>query len=136
MTAAHDAARAPRVGCDLQAVAPVAEAIAHRGERYLRAVLAPEEVSALTAGGGAPSAESVAGRFAAKEAVLKVLRPGTRDAVAWPQIVIRSDAHGVPAVQLRGEAALLADRAGLRHWSLSTSHDGGFAMAVACATAQ
>ncbi|HBH55344.1 MAG TPA: holo-ACP synthase, partial [Kocuria sp.] len=40
----------PRVGCDLQAVAPVAEAIAHRGERYLRAVLAPEEVSALTAG--------------------------------------------------------------------------------------
>ncbi|HAG63270.1 MAG TPA: holo-ACP synthase, partial [Kocuria sp.] len=39
-------------------------------------------------------------------------------------------------VQLRGEAALLADRAGLRHWSLSTSHDGGFAMAVACATVQ
>lgn len=133
---AVDAAVAPRVGCDLQGVAPVAESIARQGERYLRAVLAPEEIAELTRSGAAkPSAESVAGRFAAKEAVLKVLRPSQEDAVPWPEIVLRTDAHGAPGVQLRGTAARLAGEAGLGGWSISTSHDGGFALAVALATA-
>lgn len=125
---------APRTGCDLQAVAPVAESLERRGERYLRAVFSPEEVADLTRGGErAPSAESVAGRFAAKEAVMKVLRPGGDDAVPWPHIMIRPGAHGEPAVQLRDAARLLAHRRGLREWSVTTSHDGGFAMAVALA---
>ncbi|CAL8896344.1 holo-ACP synthase [Kocuria varians] len=136
MSAAQGAAGAPRVGCDLQGVAPVAESLARRGERYLRAVLAPEEIAELTRpGAAAPSAESVAGRFAAKEAVLKVLRPAPEDAVPWPHVMVRTDARGAPHVQLRGQAARLAREAGLRHWSVSTSHDGGFALAVALATA-
>ncbi|MBX7556490.1 hypothetical protein K1Y78_53650 [Streptomyces sp. tea 10] len=65
--------------------------------------------------------------------MLKVLRPSADDAVAWPQIMIRSDAHGAPRVELRGTAARLARGAGLGAWSVSTSHDGGFAMAVALA---
>lgn len=135
MSAAHDAARGPRVGCDLQGVAPVAEALAQRGGRYLRAVFAPEEIAELTGSSELPAAESVAGRFAAKEAVLKVLRPGVEDAVAWPQIMIRTGPGGVPEVRLRGTAARLAERGGVGSWSVSTSHDAGFAMAVACATA-
>lgn len=124
-----------RVGCDLQAVAPVAEALAHRGRRYLRAVCAPEEVQDLTGGGtGLPAPESVAGRFAAKEAVLKILRPRREDAVPWPHILIRPGAGGEPRVQLRGTARRLARQAGLEGWSVSTSHDGPFAMAVAVAT--
>lgn len=124
----------PCVGCDLQEVAPVAEALAQRGQRYLRALFAPEEIADLTRPDGRPlAAESVAGRFAAKEAVLKVLRPSADDAVAWPQIMIRADAHGAPRVELRGTAARLARGAGLGAWSVSTSHDGGFAMAVALA---
>ncbi|RLY91587.1 holo-ACP synthase [Kocuria tytonicola] len=124
-----------RVGCDLQAVAPVAQALAHRGRRYLRAVCAPEEVQDLTGGGaGMPAPESVAGRFAAKEAVLKVLRPEPDDAVPWPHILIRSGPGGEPRVQLRGTAQRLARQAGLEGWSVSISHDGPFAMAVAVAT--
>ena len=123
-----------RVGCDLQAVAPVAQALAHRGRRYLRAVCAPEEVQDLTGGGAAmPAPESLAGRFAAKEAVLKILAPGREDAVPWPHILIRPGAGGEPRVQLRGAAQRLAREAGLQGWSISTSHDGPFAMAVAVA---
>lgn len=123
-----------RVGCDLQAVAPVAEALAQRGERYLRAVFSPEEIADLTAGGvGTASVESVAGRFAAKEAVVKVLRPAREDAVPWPHVTIRSGDGGAPRVALEGEARRLARRAGLADWSVSTSHDGPFAMAVAVA---
>ena len=128
------AAAAPRVGCDLQALTPVAEALERSGERYLRAVFDPAEIADLTRGGEcAPSAESVAGRFAAKEAVMKVLRPGGEDAVPWPHIMIRSGTHGEPAVQLRDSARQLARRGGLGQWSVTTSHDGGFAMAVALA---
>ena len=122
----------PRVGCDLQQVAPVARALAQHGQRYLRTLFAAEEIADLTA---PPAAESVAGRFAAKEAVLKVLRPGAHDAVAWPHILIRSNAHGAPHVELQGTAARLAREAGLGSWSVSVSHDGGFAMAVAVALA-
>ncbi|MDO4919822.1 holo-ACP synthase [Kocuria sp.] len=124
----------PRMGCDLQAVAPVAEALDARGARYLAAVFAPEEVAELTRSGQrAASAESVAGRFAAKEAVMKALAPGRDDAVPWPHIVIRAGSHGEPRVQLRDAARRLARRRGVEQWSVSTSHDGGFAMAVALA---
>lgn len=122
----------PVVGCDLQEIAPVAEAMRRHGARYLRAVLAAEELAHLSAG-GPPEPASVAGRFAAKEAIFKTLRPDSDDAVSWPSIVIRTDASGAPHVHLTGQAALLSARRGIHAWSVSTSHDGGYAMA--CVTA-
>lgn len=122
-----------RVGCDLQAVAPVAESISRAGERYLRAIFGPEEHSHLMRRRRGPAPESVAARFAAKEAVLKVLAPEADDPVPWPSITVRTLAGGAPSIALTGLAADLAERRGLSNWSLSMSHDGDYALAVALA---
>lgn len=121
-----------RIGCDLQEVAAVERALAAFGDRYLRRVYTAGE-RADTAGSDAP--RRLAARFAAKEAVLKVLRPAPTDAVPWTDIDIRSSARG-PRVVLRGSAARLAAQAGLGPLDVSLSHEGPLALAIAAASAR
>lgn len=118
-----------RIGCDLQQVAEVERALAEFGDRYLDRVYTPGE-RADVAGADAP--RRLAARFAAKEAVLKVLRPAPTDAVPWTDIDIRSTARG-PRVTLSGTAARLAAAAGLGPVDVSLSHEGPLALAVAAA---
>ena len=66
--------------------------------------------------------EHLAGRFAAKEAVLKVLGTGWRGKIAWTDIEITRDPSGQPAVCLGGECAEIADRIGINRWHVSISH--------------
>jgi holo-[acyl-carrier protein] synthase len=67
-------------------------------------------------------AEHLAGRFAAKEAVLKVLGTGWRGGIAWTDVeVVRLDS-GQPAVRLSGECARIAAERGITRWHLSISH--------------
>lgn len=120
-----------RIGCDLQQVAEVERALAEFGERYLRRVYTDGERADVA---GPDSARRLAARFAAKEAVLKVLRPAPTDAVPWTDIDIRSTSRG-PRVTLRGDAARLAADAGLGPLDVSLSHDGPLALAVAAASA-
>jgi holo-[acyl-carrier protein] synthase len=119
-----------RIGCDVHPISEIAESIELFGERYLGRVFTPAE-RAQTAG---PMAlERLAGRFAAKEAVLKVLRvPGT-SAVPWQSIEVRTGRNGVPFVVLTGTAREIAERQGISRIDISLSHDGGVAMAVAAA---
>jgi holo-[acyl-carrier protein] synthase len=74
---------------------------------------------------------SLAGRFAAKEAVIKAL--GESTGVRWHDRVVVSDALGNPAVQLSGAAAALAAARGITSWHLSMSHDAGAAVAMVVA---
>lgn len=131
--AEHARESLPSVGCDIQAVPPVRESMARMGERYVRAVLAPGELAELRARSSAVPPESVAARFAAKEAVLKTLRPSAHDAVAWPHIAVHTEANGAPQLTLTGGAAALAARRNITAWSVSLSHDGDYAMAVTLA---
>ena len=72
---------------------------------------------------GAPS--SLAGRFAAKEAVAKALGTGIwRHDITWTDIEVRRDpASGAPVLTLHNAAAAYAQQLGLDEWSLSLSHD-------------
>ena len=79
----------------------------------------------------ADAAERLAGRFAAKEAVMKALGTGWAGGVAWKGIEILG--NGAPRVKLTGKAARRASVLGIRRWHLSMSHDGGYAVAVAVA---
>ncbi len=74
--------------------------------------------------------ESLAARFAAKEAVAKVLgAPG----LAWVEAeVVRLD-NGAPSLVLHGQALALATSRGIAHWHLSLSHDAGIATAFVVA---
>jgi holo-[acyl-carrier protein] synthase len=113
-----------RTGCDLQRVDDVDDAIRDFGARYLDRVYTPAEQASYATGGSA----SLAARFAAKEAVLKLI--GTADGVDLRSVEVTTRA-GRPEVRLTGRAHELAARAGIGDIDLSLSHTGDLAMAVA-----
>jgi holo-[acyl-carrier protein] synthase len=66
--------------------------------------------------------EHLAGRFAAKEAVMKVLGTGWRGGIAWTDIEIIKEISGQPKVLLSGECARIATEMGIKNWHVSLSH--------------
>jgi holo-[acyl-carrier protein] synthase len=80
------------------------------------------------------TARHLAGRFAAKEAISKVLGTGIRS-IRWRELEILSDPLGKPTVYLHGRAAEAAKCLGLGPISVSITHTGDLAMAVALALA-
>jgi holo-[acyl-carrier protein] synthase len=80
-------------------------------------------------GSGMPrTAESLAARFAAKEALAKAL--GSPGGMKWHDAEVVVDGHGRPALQVRGTVAARAAQLGVTAYHLSLSHDGGIASAV------
>ena len=75
--------------------------------------------------------ESLAARFAAKEAVGKAL--GTPGNLAWTDAEVTVGDHGRPHLEIRGTVADRAAELGVTSWHLSLSHDGGMAAAVVLA---
>lgn len=74
--------------------------------------------------------ESYAGRFAAKEAVMKALGTGWGSKVGWLDIEVVSAASGEPEVYLYNKASSLAEELGIRHFSLSITHTEHYAIAT------
>jgi holo-[acyl-carrier protein] synthase len=66
--------------------------------------------------------EHLAGRFAAKEAVLKVLGTGWRGGIAWTDIEVLKENSGQPKIALTGECARIAENLGISRWHVSISH--------------
>ncbi len=117
-------------GIDLIEIDRVETALVRYGERFLTRVFTPAEVAYCR---GRP--HQLAARFAAKEAVSKVLGTGIqhRDGVAWQEIQIVADDHGKPEIQLSGKAARRAEQIGLRAFALSLSHTREHAIAMVVA---
>jgi len=74
--------------------------------------------------------ESYAGRFAAKEAVMKGLGTGWSKQLGWLDIEVVNGAAGEPQVHLHRGASELACSMGVRHFSLSITHTQSYAMAT------
>jgi holo-[acyl-carrier protein] synthase len=73
----------------------------------------------------------VAGRFAAKEAILKALGTGLGSGIAWKQVEILPDEAGAPRASFSGTAARRMRALGATRCHLSISHDGAYAVAFA-----
>jgi holo-[acyl-carrier protein] synthase len=73
--------------------------------------------------------ESYAGRFAAKEAVMKALGRGWGSKVAWNEIEVVRARSGKPDIQLHDKTAVLAAQLGIRRWVLSITHTKDHALA-------
>lgn len=116
-------------GCDLQRVDEVEAAVHAFGDRYLDRVYTAVEQRSYRTGGAA----SLAGRFAAKEAVLKLV--GSPDGIDLRTVEIAVDDTGRPEVHLTGAIAEAARRVSLGPIDVSVSHAGGLALAVAVAMA-
>jgi holo-[acyl-carrier protein] synthase len=123
-----------RIGIDLVSITAVEEAIAQFADRYLERIYTPRELSDCSGPDG-PDAARLAARFAAKEAALKVLRPRRDQAVPWLSIEVRRTDDGWPELVLLGTAAELAQTAVLDEWSVSLTHENGYASAVVVAEA-
>jgi holo-[acyl-carrier protein] synthase len=107
-------------GVDLIEISRVWTAKVRHGERFLQRVFTARELAQCQG-----RAESLAGRFAAKEAAAKALGTGLcRDGIGWTDIEIgRDEASGAPTLYLHGAAAARAQRLGWTSWSVSLSHD-------------
>lgn len=115
----------PELGIDIVRVERIRRTLRRFGERFSRRILTPAEAAHVR---GRP--ESLAGRWAAKEAVSKVLGLGVRG-VGWREIEIERLPTGQPAVRLHGRAARRAEQLGLGRIACSISHEDDYAVAVA-----
>jgi holo-[acyl-carrier protein] synthase len=119
------------IGIDVQPIDEVQDSIEEFGFRYVERLFTAQEVESCGGRSGIAAA-SLAGRFAAKEAVLKILDGG--DAVpSWREIEVRRSTQGRPEIVLHGVAAEIAQRQGVEHLSVSLSHGGGIATAAVVA---
>jgi holo-[acyl-carrier protein] synthase len=73
----------------------------------------------------------LAGRFAAKEAILKVLGTGWRGSIAWRDMEILNDRAGCPILTLTGECARVAERLGITQVFVSITHTQNYGAATA-----
>lgn len=122
-----------RVGIDLASVELVRDALETHGDHYLHRVYTERELRDCRGSEPDPNPERLAARFAAKEATLKVLRPGEVGVPLSAIEVIRAP-DGAVALELAGPAATLAEKAGITELTLSLTHEGGFAAAVVIAS--
>jgi holo-[acyl-carrier protein] synthase len=113
------------VGLDIIRVDRIRDALDRFGERFAGRVLTPAEARYVRG-----RAETFAGRWAAKEAVSKVLGLGVRG-VGWRDIEIERLPTGQPAVRLHGRAARRADQLGLARVAVSITHEREYALAIA-----
>ena len=113
------------VGIDVVPVDRFAETLVRTPGVRDRLFTAAEQT---TPRGTARSAESLAARFAAKEAVAKTL--GAPGALRWHDVEVTVGEHGRPHLAVRGTVAARAADLGITRWHLSLSHDGGIASAV------
>lgn len=116
------------VGID---VVPVArfDSASVRTKRLIERLFTPAE--RFTVHGVARTAESLAARFAAKEAVAKAM--GSPGGMSWHDAEVVVEESGRPRLVIAGTVARKAEELGIRSWHVSLSHDGGIASAVVIA---
>src|SRR3954447_23440914 len=120
-----DVAAIQELGIDIIKVDRIRASIERFGERFSKRVLTPAEQRYVRL-----RPETFAGRWAAKEAVSKVLGLGVRG-IGWRDIEGERLPTGQPAVRLHGRAAGRARQLGMERIAVSISHESDYAVAIA-----
>jgi holo-[acyl-carrier protein] synthase len=113
------------LGIDIIKVDRIRASLERFGDRFSKRVLTVSEQRYVRA-----RPETFAGRWAAKEAVSKVLGLGVRG-IGWRDIEIERLPTGQPAVRLHGRAAARADQLGMDRIAVSITHESDYAVAIA-----
>src|SRR5688500_18091958 len=108
------------IGTDIVEVLRIAQMIERHGELFLQRVYTPGEIEYCTARKAAT--QHYAGRWAAKEAVLKALGTGWSRGISWQDIEVRNELGGKPLIHLGGGARELCDRMQIAEVMISLSH--------------
>ncbi len=83
-----------------------------------------------------PSTKFLAGRFAAKEAVLKCLGSGMYDGISMQDIQILRYDSGKPMLEIGGEPKNISDKLGINIWHVTITHSEGYSFAMVIAETQ
>ena len=118
------------LGIDLARIDRIEGVIERRGRRFLERIFTEGERAYCDAR-SKTSSSSYAGRFAVKEAVMKMLGTGWAQGVRWVDIEVVRLPGEAPTVSLHGAAQSIAKSRGIEHIHISITHDGGIAAAVA-----
>ena len=117
------------VGTDIVEVDRIRKAFSRRPEKFRRKILAAEEIEITPV---SREIEYLAKRFAAKEAISKVLGTGMQFGVSFRDILILTDLEtGQPLVELKGHAKEQASMKGINRILISISDEKDYAMAFA-----
>ncbi len=122
------------LGLDLVEIDRFTRALERSGSRFRERIFTRAEREQAASLGR--EVEFLAGRFAAKEAVLKCLGTGWAQGVRWKDLEILSLPSGAPSLALKGRALQVAREKGIRRWRLSITHTGRTAAAVALAESE
>ena len=113
------------LGIDIIKVDRIRASIERFGERFSKRVLTTNEQRYVRM-----RPETFAGRWAAKEAVSKVLGLGVRG-IGWRDIEVERLPTGQPAIRLHGRAATRAEQLGMGRVAVSITHESDYAVAIA-----
>jgi holo-[acyl-carrier protein] synthase len=117
------------LGTDIIEVERIARMIADHGDHFLNRVFTPGEIAHCQ-----PRRDATphyAGRWAAKEAVMKVLGTGFTNEVGWMEIEVCVKPSGQPFITLHGSTLTVATRLGIDEILVSISHSKQYATATA-----
>jgi holo-[acyl-carrier protein] synthase len=110
------------IGVDIVEINRIEKAITRWGDAFLKRVFTQEEIERY-----GRKIQSLAARFAAKEAVSKAL--GKPAGISWQHIEVLSDNNGQPSINLYGKARERADNLGLDSLAVSLAHSREYAIA-------
>ena len=119
------------VGTDLIEIERIQHSYERFGEGFLARVYTPGEIAYCMARKN--FAESLAARFAAKEAAAKALGTGISRGVNWREFEVRRQPGQRPELFLHGRAAEIGARMGIKRLSLSLSHSRTTSIAIVVA---
>lgn len=117
------------IGTDLAETTRIQQATGRFGERFLRRIYTQAEIAYCT-GKGRNAAESLAARFAAKEAGAKALGTGIAAGIGWHELEVAHLSGGQPVLLLHGRAAERAAALRVSAIHLSLSHSRNQAVAI------
>ena len=119
------------IGTDITETVRIADMIERHGELFVDRVYTPHEVQYCSVRKAAT--QHYAGRWAAKEAVLKALGTGWARGIRWRDVEVRNEIGGRPHIVLGGGALEVSRKLGIETVLISISHCRAYATAYAIA---
>jgi holo-[acyl-carrier protein] synthase len=122
------------VGVDMVEVPRIRKALENSktGRRFRERIYTEKEIRYCEKK-GRTKYQSYAGRFAAKEAVMKALGRGWESKIGWTDIEVLPAPGGKPEIRLHNKSSTFAQERGIHRLSLSITHTGGYALAYVIA---
>ena len=119
------------IGTDITECLRIARMIERHGELFINRVYTSEEIKYCQS--RKQTTQHFAGRWAAKEAILKALGTGWRRGISWRDIEVRNEPGGKPIVAVRGGAKDVVEQLGISEIHVTISHCRSHATATAIA---